>query len=95
MPVNWTDSALLDLLNIRTYISQHSQEYARSMVERIVLRTEQLKHHPRSGSMVPEFGDQDIRELLERPYRIVYRVYGDRVDVVAIVHAARLMPPVP
>ncbi|OWK39089.1 hypothetical protein FRUB_06171 [Fimbriiglobus ruber] len=44
------------------------------------------------GAIVPEFEDESLRELLESPYRIVYRVYTDRVDVVAVVHGARQMP---
>jgi toxin ParE1/3/4 len=91
MTVNWTESALADLRAIEAYISRHSAQYGRSMVERIFARTKQLAAFPQLGAVVPEYEDESLRELLERPYRIVYRVLPDRVDVVAVVHGARRM----
>ncbi len=52
----------------------------------------QLADFPRLGAEVPEYEDESLRELLEGPYRIVYRVYEDRVDVAAVVHGSRRMP---
>jgi plasmid stabilization system protein ParE len=92
MTVNWTESALADLRAIEAYISRHSPQYGRSMVERIFARTGQLADFPQLGAMVPEYENESLRELLERPYRIVYRALPDRIDVVAVVHAARRMP---
>ena len=34
----------------------------------------------------------DIRELIEKPYRIIYRIKADQIDVLAVIHGARLMP---
>jgi toxin ParE1/3/4 len=89
MRVNWTEAALADLQAIETYIARHSPQYGRSMVERIFDRTGQLADFPRLGAEVPEYADESLRELLENPYRTVYRVYDDRVDVVPVVHGAR------
>jgi plasmid stabilization system protein ParE len=50
---------------------------------------------PRLGAEVPEYGDETIREVLEHPYRIVYRVTTDRIEVVAIIHGARRLPRTP
>jgi toxin ParE1/3/4 len=41
--------------------------------------------------MVPEYQAEDIRELIEKPYRIIYRVKQDRIDVLAVIHGARLL----
>ena len=92
MIVNWTEAALTDLRAIEAYIARHSQQYGRGMVERIFAHTGQLATFPQLGATVPEYEDDSLRELFETPYRIVYRVYEDRVDVVAVVHAARRMP---
>ena len=92
MNVHWTESALADLDVIEIHIARHSAQYARGMIERIFARTDLLGRQPRIGPMVPEFEDEAIRELFEDPYRIVYRVNADRVDIVAVVHAARSMP---
>ncbi|NLS92605.1 MAG: type II toxin-antitoxin system RelE/ParE family toxin [Planctomycetaceae bacterium] len=36
--------------------------------------------------------DSSIREVIEGPYRIVYRIEPDRVAVVAVIHGVRLLP---
>ncbi len=93
MTVNWTNAALSDLRAIETYITRHSARYAQAMVDNIFARSAILEDHPRMGSVVEEYQDELLRELLETPYRIVYRIVDDqRIDVVAVVHAARRMP---
>lgn len=92
MNVHWTEAGLTDLRGVETSIGRHSAQYARSMVERIFARTELLADHPRLGAMVPEYDDESLREVLEDPYRIIYRILEEQIDVVAVVHAARKLP---
>jgi plasmid stabilization system protein ParE len=42
--------------------------------------------------MVPEFNVDHFREVLMRPYRIIYEVRGPGCYVVAIIHASRDLP---
>jgi len=58
-------------------------------VERIVVRVEQLERFPELWRIAPEFGGPAVRELIEPPYRIVYAILPDRIDILAIVHGAR------
>jgi addiction module RelE/StbE family toxin len=90
--VHWTRNAVDHLVNIYEYIALNSPTYAKKMVDRITRRSEQIAHHPHSGRMVPEYQAEDIRELIEKPYRIIYRVKPDQIDVLAVIHSARLMP---
>lgn len=92
MNVYWTENALADLEAVEAYIARHSQRYARSLVERIFARSESLALQPRIGPMVPEFEEDSLRELFEDPYRIIYRITDQRIDIVAVVHAARRLP---
>ncbi|MBU0699518.1 MAG: hypothetical protein ABIK98_12995 [Pseudomonadota bacterium] len=41
------------------------------MVDKITLRSEQIADHPFSGRKVPEYKADDVRELIEKPYRII------------------------
>ncbi|MCP4108112.1 MAG: type II toxin-antitoxin system RelE/ParE family toxin [Desulfobacteraceae bacterium] len=34
----------------------------------------------------------NIRELIEKPYRIMYRIKSDGIDVLAVIHGAKLLP---
>lgn len=86
MTVVWTATALGQLGALRQYISQTSPVYAERMVQRILARAPQLAAFPDSGRMVPEVGRPEIREVIEGPYRVIYRLRADRVDVLAVVH---------
>ena len=91
MKVEWTANAIRQLDGIYDYISRDSIIYARRMVDRLTARTMQLRDHPLSGSVVPEFGDESIREVIEGPYRIAYRKVGLTLYVLAVIHGARLL----
>ncbi len=77
MRVHWTNNALKHLLDIYEYISQNSPFYAQRIVDRLTKRSEQIASFPMSGRNVPEYLAEDIRELIEKPYRIIYRIKPD------------------
>jgi addiction module RelE/StbE family toxin len=92
MKVEWTLNAIEHLANIYEHIATNSPFYAKRMVDEIISRSEQIAEHPLSGRMVPEYDDADIRELIEPPYRIIYRIKTNQVDVLAVIHGARHLP---
>ena len=92
MSVHWTNNAIEHLVNIYEHISLNSPTYAKRMVDRITRRSEQIADQPQSGRKVPEYEAEDIRELIEKPYRIIYRIKSDQIDVLAVIHGARLLP---
>jgi len=61
----------------------NSPTYARRMVDRITRRSEQISTQAPSGRNVPEYEAEDIRELIEKPYHIIYRVKQGQIDVLA------------
>ena len=91
MRVHWTDNALKHLLDIYEYISQNSPFYAERVADRLTKRSEQIANFPMSGRNVPEYFAEDVRELIEKPYRIIYRIKPEQIDVLAVVHGARLL----
>lgn len=91
MKVVWTDRAKARLRKIHTEIADDAPQAADDLVRRLVRRSLQLQTVARSGRKVPEYNRDDIRELKERPYRIIYRL-SDRVDVVAVMHYRQLLP---
>lgn len=92
MKVYWTENAIGHLVNIYEYIAINSPTYGKRLVDRITRRSEQIALHPLSGRKVPEYDAADIRELIEKPYRIIYRIKPEQIDVVAVIHGARLLP---
>lgn len=92
MKVVWTNRAKLRLRELRDYIAQEAPLVAPQIVKRLILRSRQLQAAPWSGRRVPEYDRDDVRELMDRPYRIIYLVLPDRVDVLTVRHYRQLMP---
>lgn len=92
--VIWAEPALDDLRRIHDYIARDSARYASIMIERITSATRRLEDFPDSGSRLPEIPDSPYRQVLRRPYRVIYRhdAVTDQVFVLAIVHASRDLP---
>jgi toxin ParE1/3/4 len=91
MKVHWTDSAEDHLDAIYHYIALDSRQYAKRMVDRVTRRTLQIAEHPFSGRKVPEYDSKLIREVIEGPYRIIYLIKSDQIDILAIIHGAMHM----
>jgi addiction module RelE/StbE family toxin len=90
--VTWTRLAEKDLDEIEVYISQDSPYYARRTVEKILSRVEMLRDFPLIGRIVPEFNNQNIRELIEGNYRIVYFLISKtEIIITRVHHGARLL----
>ena len=88
MKVHWTDTAERHLDAIYAYIAQDSPEYARRMVDRLTRRSQQIAEFPFSGRRVPEYDVDQIREVIEGSFRIVYYIKADQIDVLAVIHGA-------
>jgi addiction module RelE/StbE family toxin len=88
----WSPRAIADLEAIRDQIALDSEQYAGLVVGRLVAAPSRLLQFPESGRMVPEFSRPNLRELILRPYRLVYRFQGDIIEVVTVFHAARMFP---
>ena len=95
MHVEWTRSAIADLVGIFEYIAKDSERYALSVIDRLTRRTEQIELFPFSGEFVPEYRNEQIREVIEYSYRIIYLMDRDVIYVLAVVHGARLLPEKP
>src|SRR5262245_13274908 len=93
MKVVWTDRARRHLRAIHDYIAEDSPQNATRMVDRITRKSESLARLPLSGHIVPEYENQTVRQILEGNYRIIHRVKPDRVEVIAVIHGARELPP--
>ena len=89
MKLIWTDPAIEDLRALRDYIGRDSDFYAADMVEQMVLSVEKLLRFPKMGRVVPETQDESIREVLHQNYRIIYRISGERIEILTIIHGSR------
>ena len=93
MKIEWTHEADALLAGYVDRASQWSDEGGRRLAERILRRVQLLEQFPLIGRMVPEYEVERLREIIEPPYRIIYQVYADRVEIVTIRHSAEDLRP--
>lgn len=90
--MHWTARALSRLDAIHAYIAKDNPDAALGIVHRLVHRSAQLSAFPGSGRRVDDYVREDVRELIEGQYRIVYRVGLSQIDVLTVMHVAQLLP---
>ncbi len=87
--VKWSVPARNDLKQIHDYIANDSKYYAQNVIQEIVAKTETLTELPEIGRIVPEIGDQNIRELIVYSYRLIYEISEGGIEILAIIHGKR------
>ena len=90
--VLWTDTARADLEAIVDYIAEENASNALDVLERLEKRARTLRQFPERGRVVPELRILDVliyRELIDKPWRIIYRYDDKRVYVLAVLDSRR------
>ena len=92
--VRLSRSARSDIQDIVRYISIDDPVQALRFGRFLIHHTKSLGEFPELGRVVPEFGDEAIREIIVRAYRIIYRVNHEAgfIEVVRFWHAGRGRP---
>jgi toxin ParE1/3/4 len=89
--IAWSRRAVQDLDAIIDYIATDSAAYASVVLKNIVNQTRTLVRFPHAGRKVPEFDDENVRELVVYSYRIIYRLRDDEALIVAVIHGKRTL----
>ncbi len=77
-----------DLLKIIKYIAQDSQSNALKILRKIKKQVDDLYLSPKRFRIIPELYDQGItqyREMIIRPWRVMYRISGSKVYVLSVL----------
>lgn len=92
MKIKWTHEALEQLIEIEEFISKDSSERAVIFVDQLIEHVEDsLPGNSRMGRTVPEIANPDIRELIFKKYRIVYRLTGKSIEILSVFEGHRLL----
>jgi len=90
--VLWAETAVRDLEDLIGYIAADSFGDAHKVLNRLKDRAASLETMPSRGRVVPEtarLGLRIWRELVVKPYRIIYRIDNDVVYVMAVIDSRR------
>lgn len=89
MRIRWSDQARRDLLEIAAWIARDRPGTARAVMAKLRASVERLRAHPHLGRVVPEIGAEQLRERVVAPWRVIYRVQGDTIQIVTVLHGRR------
>ena len=89
-----TPQSIDDLREAVTVIAQDNPERARTFGYGLIDRALSLGTFPERGRVVPEIGEPAVREIIHRPFRIIYEIFPDQavVYVLRFWHGARGEP---
>ena len=84
MNLIWSKRATRDLEQIGAYIALDAPDRARSFVQTFIERAKKARHLSNAGRIVPEFQDENVRELIEDNYRIVYEIRLTKKEIIIL-----------
>lgn len=87
--VVWTQQGRLTLEEAIDYVAKNSISAAQGILVEVLDAATSLSLMGERGRIVPELNSPAIREIFVNRYRLIYEVYSDRVEILAIIHGAR------
>lgn len=91
MKVVWTELAVKKLEEFADFIALDKLPSALKWTEKIRKSVNKLELFPQAGREVPEIKRNDIREIIEGNYRIIYRIESERISILTIRHCTQLL----
>ena len=92
MKVRLTESAINDLQELLLYYEEQLVPQAgQRFVTEILDRIDTLIDNPDIGRIVPEFSTDNIRELIHKPFRVVYLRESSMVSIVGVWRSERIL----
>lgn len=90
--ITFAKSAVADLDAIlEWYREQQVPEVGKRLISEIIQQVELLGAQPETGRIVPEFNNDNLRDIVRPPYRIVYRRQKLKISIVRIWRSERLL----
>ena len=91
MKVVWSKESLRQLIEIEQFISRDNPDRAVKFINKLIDRGEKVKDYPYKGRIVPEFSTNEIREVFEKTYRIVYKISKDQIEILTVFEGHQLL----
>lgn len=92
MKLTIAQSALQDLQDIKIYYQEQGvPDVGQQLVNAILGKLQVLVDHPDLGRKVPEFDQENIREIIHAPFRIVYLRNTSDVSLIRVWRSERLL----
>jgi toxin ParE1/3/4 len=87
--VIWSDPAIDNVRQIAAFIAKDAPQRAATFAKELFEAPRRLGQFPLSGEEVPEFRQEDIRQIFHGAYRIIYVVRKGACWIAACIHSSR------
>ena len=84
--ITWSRRVIADIYAAAEYHGSFSPSFAKALTDGIFAKVALLETHPLLGRRVPESVRPDLRELIYKQYRIIYRVISERELLMVTLH---------
>jgi toxin ParE1/3/4 len=85
MSVFWSATAVEQLRSLMAEQARESPLMAQRLAQRLTLRSAKIGETPMASTVNPEFTAEEVREVIDGPYRLVFLHHDDRVDMLAVL----------
>ena len=92
MRIVWSPTARRRAQSAVDHIALDRPHASREWLEGLVRRVELLRDLPEQGRVVPEWHESSVREVLHEPYRVIYELYADRIEILTLSHFRQELP---
>jgi plasmid stabilization system protein ParE len=92
MKISVSASAFEDLENIISYYNeQGAPDIGNNFTKAIIEHIQVLSNHPDLGRVVPEFEQEHIREIIHKPFRVIYQRNTNSIEIIRVWRGERLL----
>ncbi len=92
MKIIWTPLAVNRVTEIAKYIAKDNPSAGEKWVESVFKRVKNLEKFPNIGRVVPETNRNDIREIIFKNYRIIYKFEQEQISILTVRHGKQILP---
>jgi toxin ParE1/3/4 len=89
--LRWTDGAVEDLQAARDYLDSENPRAAWDAIDRIMSAVERLEQFPQMGRPGRVARSREL-VVTGTPFLVAYRMKGESVQILAVLHAKRKWP---
>ncbi|MDZ7778670.1 MAG: type II toxin-antitoxin system RelE/ParE family toxin [Gemmatimonadota bacterium] len=92
MRIVWSPTARRKAQQAVDFIEKDRPLVSVQWLEGLAERVELLRDLPDQGRIVPEWGDETVREIFYEPYRVIYEVSPEQVEILTLSHVRQELP---
>ncbi|MBD3194115.1 MAG: type II toxin-antitoxin system RelE/ParE family toxin [Candidatus Lokiarchaeota archaeon] len=89
--IRWSPAAAADFESIITYYDKTTPKFAQNLAKKILYIIENITLFPKMGRKVPDSDNPNVREIIYRNFRIIYRLKTEFLEIVRIIHGSRIL----